>query len=1089
MEEAKIPVLSVLKKGTILKNIFLNTPPPGTRNPLSPSADEDLMLVGRHPDCHIIVDHPSISRLHLAILPKSTMQKLLVTDRSSVHGTWVSGKRIEPNTPVELCEGDTFRLGASTRIFHLHWMPLSHAFEMEMPMSPLIEEASDPMDSDEVPQHENSNEVQFRDIIPSAPLQLEILKDPFPGDVIAGDFEKVGQILTGKDMFTHISCFSSIAPLLDSASFSSPMEDVSGSSDSVLANACQPSRGLDQKTKPSSLLSRRNMFIRLLQIKRTREDNRSEITSAKVCSEIKEQLVGDFAEENEGVMNSIALLTEVKVEEEEKPFISDKKNRTPVNSMSSKLLKSSRRIDRSFSLCNNDDLEIEEQKITRSGEEKIPSCLLSECDPVEEEEDMYVSDKANVSPVNSNGSKELKRIQEIERLPLSSFGLFNTYDLEIEQQKHGVIEVGKVEAEENCGSNIEKLTPVKCIEPKSLKNDREFERQLLGSFNLCKLGKEHYDLGKENQIVMNRSKSSYLKVGNLSMKEKEVSMFCSVNDTGPLLSPAIKSQRTLFKAQRSPLNEKKKLNVEEICFHSNKEKTSEIPNSLKRKNAASRDLLKDKFFSDQGNNPEAPSSLKTKKSFTRDFLKAESKENSALASNKENFTPQNSICVESNKVLSENHGKSEAEALNDEIFENKSFPSEDRFLSDKKKTNEAPNSLTPKKTFARYLMKDMHLSDKENTPEAPNNLKTKKSTAKDLLMSESKENATFFSDKENLTPQNSKRMQSKKVLSEIHGKTDGETMNRRKERIPFQPLLECSPLRSSTLASYVHNDQDDNCCNKDSKNVQRPEENFFDSHIKEELPHMPEREKKKWYFVVDVGCLLTEESKKSLQLLEGIRGTQLIIPRIVIRELDHLKRCQGILSRGTKAYSILQWIEECMMKSSWWIHVQSTSETFPAAPTPPVTPRSLCDGSTGFSTTSFNLTGFSTHGCLMEIVSPTTEDHILDCALLFKRIKSDGQLVLLTSSTTLRIKAMAEGLLCETAKEFRESLVNPFSKRFLWMESSPRGSTWSCLEVVLPENCHKQFAAAVRTPKGEGTVKGLKLILLHSSNFGTTYLT
>ncbi|KAK8934263.1 hypothetical protein KSP39_PZI014365 [Platanthera zijinensis] len=141
---------------------------------------------------------------------------------------------------------------------------------------------------------------------------------------------------------------------------------------------------------------------------------------------------------------------------------------------------------------------------------------------------------------------------------------------------------------------------------------------------------------------------------------------------------------------------------------------------------------------------------------------------------------------------------------------------------------------------------------------------------------------------------------------------------------------------------------------------------------------MPEREKKKWYFVVDVGFLLTKESKKSLQLLESITGTQLIIPRIVIRELDRLKRCQEILSHLTKAYSILQWIEECMVKSSWWIHVQSTSETFPAAPTPQVTPRSLCDGSTGISTTSFNLTGVSTNGSLMEIVSPTTEEHILD---------------------------------------------------------------------------------------------------------------
>ncbi|KAL7181800.1 hypothetical protein ACSBR1_040661 [Camellia fascicularis] len=69
---------------------------------------------------------------------------------------------------------------------------------------------------------------------------------------------------------------------------------------------------------------------------------------------------------------------------------------------------------------------------------------------------------------------------------------------------------------------------------------------------------------------------------------------------------------------------------------------------------------------------------------------------------------------------------------------------------------------------------------------------------------------------------------------------------------------------------------------------------------------------------------------------------------------------------------------------------------------------------------------------LLEIVSPTAEDHILECALLSRRINNDGQLVLLTNGSTLKIKAMEEGLVCETAQEFRDSLVNPFSERFLW---------------------------------------------------------
>jgi len=38
--------------------------------------------------------------------------------------------------------------------------------------------------------------------------------------------------------------------------------------------------------------------------------------------------------------------------------------------------------------------------------------------------------------------------------------------------------------------------------------------------------------------------------------------------------------------------------------------------------------------------------------------------------------------------------------------------------------------------------------------------------------------------------------------------------------------------------------------------------------------------KKKWHMVVDTGCFLNEESRKALELLEGLKGTQLIIPRI-----------------------------------------------------------------------------------------------------------------------------------------------------------------------------------------------------------------
>lgn len=58
---------------------------------------------------------------------------LFVLGSCLVHGTWVSGKKIEPGLRVELNEGDTIRVGGSTRVYRLHWVPLSRAYDMENP--------------------------------------------------------------------------------------------------------------------------------------------------------------------------------------------------------------------------------------------------------------------------------------------------------------------------------------------------------------------------------------------------------------------------------------------------------------------------------------------------------------------------------------------------------------------------------------------------------------------------------------------------------------------------------------------------------------------------------------------------------------------------------------------------------------------------------------------------------------------------------------------------------------------------------------------------------------------------------------------
>lgn len=53
-----------------------------------------------------------------------------------MHGTCVSGKRIEPGVMMELVPGDTLKLGESSRLYRLDWVPISFAYEVNDPFVP-----------------------------------------------------------------------------------------------------------------------------------------------------------------------------------------------------------------------------------------------------------------------------------------------------------------------------------------------------------------------------------------------------------------------------------------------------------------------------------------------------------------------------------------------------------------------------------------------------------------------------------------------------------------------------------------------------------------------------------------------------------------------------------------------------------------------------------------------------------------------------------------------------------------------------------------------------------------------------------------
>ncbi|MCH2211008.1 MAG: GGDEF domain-containing protein [Fuerstiella sp.] len=67
----------------------------------------DRAVLGRDSTCHITVDDPSVSRMH-AIVEWSNGTYCL-TDLNSTNGSWISGKKPDPQTP--LAGGELIRLG------------------------------------------------------------------------------------------------------------------------------------------------------------------------------------------------------------------------------------------------------------------------------------------------------------------------------------------------------------------------------------------------------------------------------------------------------------------------------------------------------------------------------------------------------------------------------------------------------------------------------------------------------------------------------------------------------------------------------------------------------------------------------------------------------------------------------------------------------------------------------------------------------------------------------------------------------------------------------------------------------------------
>ena len=69
--------------------------------------ERDVTIIGRNPECDVVLQPKSVSRRHAAIVRKS--DGFLIRDMGSTRGTYVNGQKI--STPVMLHDGNTVQIG------------------------------------------------------------------------------------------------------------------------------------------------------------------------------------------------------------------------------------------------------------------------------------------------------------------------------------------------------------------------------------------------------------------------------------------------------------------------------------------------------------------------------------------------------------------------------------------------------------------------------------------------------------------------------------------------------------------------------------------------------------------------------------------------------------------------------------------------------------------------------------------------------------------------------------------------------------------------------------------------------------------
>ncbi|RHN81552.1 putative peptidylprolyl isomerase [Medicago truncatula] len=1147
-QQSLIPVLTVFKNNSILKNIIILN----NNNNNNKYNDDQILLVGRHPNCNIVLFHPSISRFHLQIRFNPSSRSISLLDLSSVHGTWVCGRKLEHGVSVDLKEGDTFQLGSSSRVYLLQFVS---QFDDVDALKNIGSLGCDDKRKDQ------SNDETFEDENDSFGTETSccngenklcgchfcLLSPPYTQSVDETDNIQMGEACPEVEMPGETNLFCTLRecfqqniciPVAEAVQGSKLHQQSSAEKQLIDPESSFGEKGdgaVDEVPKESEFEGTFEYIVTTggrvfnsedMPCSESHQTNTNEEVSVDSLSDGEKQ--GSCGEEYESELQNLNANSCHKQQYSPDEIVEDIgkqciENMDPASSEENGVAALSvtpKEHKLEFFSEENDMIDDVLSSVARFFNSENTSSLVKETihhvtnfqqintveevaavDSLSDEEkenkcDVEFKAYLNIKPCDEEGNSLVETVEETvksfqtesvnplsvntyslveDSIPVTNFQLINIVD-----EVATVDSLSDEEKENECDEEFKAYLYVKpCDEGSSLDETVEetvksFQTESLNpsSGNTSSLVEEAIPVTNFQLINIVEEVAT---VDSLSNEEKENecdeefkaylyvkpcdeegnSLDETVEETvksfqTESLNPSVTQETDLEITEKKENQTLQSLVAVAGCFDVKFHENC-VEESVEGSLTLGSDILsrRDKAASAPQDRTRKSRLLNTPDVDTK-FVMSNLKdiniinkpmpqnifsdldEEEMFTPNKENSSPTNTFhsqFMRKKGVLEESKSSKSQRAHNLKASFSSIIYSAERCTSAiSNKENQTPKSQRAhnlKASFSPIIYSAERstsaISNKENlTPREAREWKSQRShnlrASFSPIIYSAERSASAISNKENLTP--------KEALEWMSGRNPLECRNtmelrkKRVERMPLQSLISSggnhnsnsSPFSSSPFSAAKSilgvTVRSSNCGHISDKHAQP-------SRISAER-------KRSWDLVVDTSSLLNKESRKALQLLQGLKRTRLIIPQSVIRELGSMKQQIGIFRRISEAALALEWIEECIGKTKWWIHIQSSMEDEfrLIAPTPP---------------TQFN-------------------EDVLDCALQYRRKDNVGQIVLLSDDVNLKIKSMAKGLLSETVQQFRQSLVNPFSERFMWANSSPRGLTWSCRDdVVLRE--------------------------------------